>query len=153
MRGWGKQVKKQSSFCFLPTHSLNFLGRWEPLSLFIHFSTFLSSAYSESGIELVAQDTVQVPGSLGRERRSQQSTEIHWGMWSPKRTKLFIMDLVCIPQSLLSALYKGRSAALCPFLYKQRLHFMVWNICITTERIQSQRGIICDYRYIWGEGI
>ena len=50
----------------------------------------------------------------------------------------------------LSALYKGKSAALCPFfIYKHRLHSVIWNICITTERIQSQEEIICGNRYIW----
>lgn len=49
-----------------------------------------------------------VLGFLCEERRSKQNAATHWGPWSPKRTKAFLMDLVCISQGLLSTLYKGR---------------------------------------------
>jgi len=37
-----------------------------------------------------------VAGFLGRERRSEQNTAIPWRPWSPKRTKAFIMEVVCL---------------------------------------------------------
>lgn len=90
-----------------------------------------------------------VLGFLCEERRSKQSAATHWGPRSPKRTKAFLMDLVCISQGLLSALYKGRPAALCSFLCKQRFQDAGFNICITTKRMQSRGEKICCNRSIW----
>lgn len=93
-----------------------------------------------------------VMGFWEGERRGKQNIAIHRGLWSPKKTKPFIMDLVCTPQGILYALYKGRSAALCPFLYMRKLHGEFWNVCITTGRIQSHGEIICWNKCIWGWG-
>lgn len=157
--GVSRQKKRNiffSSFFlfFLPTHTLNFLGKWKQASSIIHSFYYLlvqCLLWVRCCTGCLGYSTCfqgGVAGFSGRER-SKQNTAIHWVLQSPKRTKTFIMGLVCIPQGLLSALYKGGSTALCPFLYKQRLHSVVWNICTTTERIQSQGEIICGNKCIW----
>lgn len=118
-------------------------------SLFHYSFTF----YSGSSTMLIAQDIMPVlsevsQACLGRQK-SKQNIAIHCGPQSSKRTKTFLMGLACIPQGFLSCFVRRWSVGLCPFLYKQRLHSVIWNICTTTERIQSQWYILCGNRCIW----